>query len=259
MSGQPLPHRAAAVTADVIAEHSARRRHLVIHLSGAHAYGFPSEDSDVDLKAVHIEATKKLVGLHTAPPTVNDQRVIDGVEIDYTSNELAIAIGGLLKGDGNMIERLLSQTALATDPCLESLRPHVLAALSQRVYRHYQGFARNQARQVAEAQTPSAKHVLYVLRTTLTGAHLLRERVCEPDLTVLAGHYGMSAVPELVREKQSAERGALPAHWKPRIDALLIEAFTILDDALAQAALPEEPPNAAALEGWLLDVRREYW
>src|SRR5690606_22403890 len=42
-----------AVADRVLDEESARRRHLVIALSGAHAYGFPSPDSDLDLKAVH--------------------------------------------------------------------------------------------------------------------------------------------------------------------------------------------------------------
>lgn len=42
----------------VLDEESLRRRHIVIALSGAHAYGFPSPDSDYDLKSVHAaEAT----------------------------------------------------------------------------------------------------------------------------------------------------------------------------------------------------------
>ena len=38
------------VAADrVLAEEETRHRHLVVSLSGAHAYGFPSPDSDLDL------------------------------------------------------------------------------------------------------------------------------------------------------------------------------------------------------------------
>ena len=44
------------VASRVLAHESAQRRHLVISLSGAHAYGFPSPDSDLDLKCVHLEA-----------------------------------------------------------------------------------------------------------------------------------------------------------------------------------------------------------
>src|SRR5690349_2056011 len=46
-----------------LVERERERRHLVIYLSGAHAYGFPSPDSDLDLKCVHIAPTAELVGL----------------------------------------------------------------------------------------------------------------------------------------------------------------------------------------------------
>lgn len=49
-------------------EEGPRRTHLVVSLSGAHAYGFPSPDSDLDLKAVHIEETENLLALEWVPP-----------------------------------------------------------------------------------------------------------------------------------------------------------------------------------------------
>ena len=38
-----------AVMARVLDEEEAQREHVVVYLSGAHAYGFPSPDSDLDL------------------------------------------------------------------------------------------------------------------------------------------------------------------------------------------------------------------
>src|SRR3954462_3807698 len=90
-----------------IAEESAKREHLVVSLSGAHAYGFASPDSDLDLKAIHIAPTRALVGLGHAPSDANRMEVIEGVEIDYTSNELSGALRGMLKGNGNYLERIL--------------------------------------------------------------------------------------------------------------------------------------------------------
>lgn len=46
-----LTKQQGAVMSRVLAEEEARREHLVVYLSGAHAYGFPSPDSDLDLKA----------------------------------------------------------------------------------------------------------------------------------------------------------------------------------------------------------------
>lgn len=57
-----LDPRQRAAADRLLNEESAHRRHLVVSLSGAHAYGFPSPDSDLDLKAVHIAPTEALLG-----------------------------------------------------------------------------------------------------------------------------------------------------------------------------------------------------
>lgn len=247
------------VAQDVLDHEGTQRHHLVIHLSGAHAYGFPSHDSDLDLKAVHIEPTRNLLGLGKTTATANRLEVIDGVEIDYTSNELQTCVSGLVSGDGNMLERVFSSTPMRVDPLIESLKPLATGCLSRRYARHYRGFARSQERALREAEAPSAKKLLYVLRTALTGAHLLTEREVQPDLTALYEQYGFPEVPELVELKQSAERGSLPEPWPERIDALVARAFDALDAALESSPLPEEAPGVAALEEWLLEVRRERW
>lgn len=56
------PHQ-SQVAAEFLRAQAEERRHLVVSLSGAHAYGFPSPDSDLDLKAVHIEPTRELLAL----------------------------------------------------------------------------------------------------------------------------------------------------------------------------------------------------
>src|SRR5439155_222433 len=83
-----LTEHQAAVMERVLAEEDARRTHVVVYLSGAHAYGFPSPDSDLDLKAIHIEKTEALLGLDPPIATFDRAEIIEGVEIDYTSNEL---------------------------------------------------------------------------------------------------------------------------------------------------------------------------
>ena len=131
----------------MIGEESARREHVVVYLSGAHAYGFPSPDSDLDLKAIHVANTSALVGLNPPAGHVRSPRVrIDGVEIDYTSNEIAHVLAGILHGNGNFLERVLGRTVLASSPDFDPLRPLVRATLSRRVHEHYRGFAQNQAR-----------------------------------------------------------------------------------------------------------------
>ena len=72
----------------LLSEEEQRREHLVVSLSGAHAYGFPSSDSDLDLKAIHIDPTKEILGLARSHAKLERLEVIEGIEVDYSSNEL---------------------------------------------------------------------------------------------------------------------------------------------------------------------------
>ena len=49
-------------------------------ISGAHLYGFPSPDSDFDLRGVHVLPLKEVVGLRTGPETIERSGVHDGLE-----------------------------------------------------------------------------------------------------------------------------------------------------------------------------------
>jgi uncharacterized protein len=242
------------VMSRVLAEEEARREHVVVYLSGAHAYGFPSPDSDLDLKAIHIARTADLLGFEVPPPTVDRAEIVDGVEIDYTSNELSHALAGILNGNGNFLERVLGRMTAHASPLLNELRQLAARSLSRRVHRHYRGFALNQLR-FAEKE-PTAKKLLYVLRTSLTGIHLLETGELEADVTRLLDMYGVGESASLVERKRAGERvGIDPAlldAWRPRLDAL----FARLDAAFERSPLPPEPPNERELRGWLLSVRK---
>jgi len=238
----------------VLEQEEARREHVVVYLSGAHAYGFPSPDSDLDLKAIHVARTEHLLGFEVPAPTVDRAEIIDGVEIDYTSNELAHALSGILAGNGNFIERVLGRMVPHGSSLLEELRPIVRRSLSRRVHRHYRGFAQNQLRFLE--REPTAKKLLYVLRTTLTGIHLLKTGELESDLTRIMDGYGFADAAALVERKRAGERVALEAAqletWRPRVESL----FAALDAARDASILPEEPANEDEVRAWLMTVRR---
>ncbi|MBX3263180.1 MAG: nucleotidyltransferase domain-containing protein [Labilithrix sp.] len=247
------PHQ-RAIADRVISEESARREHLVLYLSGAHAYGFPSPDSDLDLKAIHVARTGALVGFEPPQPTYDRAGVIEGVEIDYTSNEIAHVLSGILNGNGNYLERVLGRTVLGALPELTELRPLVRAALCRRVYRHYRGFAASQQKRLEEE--PTIKRLLYVLRTALTGTHLLRTGELETDVVKLADAYELRDARALVAAKRAGERTAaepaMLASWRPR----LAHVLATLDAARERSVLPEEPRGVPELEAWLIDLRR---
>ncbi|MEO8549695.1 MAG: nucleotidyltransferase domain-containing protein [Kofleriaceae bacterium] len=247
-----------AVARTFVAEREAERKHLVVYLSGAHAYGFPSPDSDLDLKCVHIAPTRTLVGLDLPSDPDDRIEIRDGVELDYGSNELAQVLRGCLKGNGNFLERVLGALVLAGDRALlATLRPLVQAVLSRRVAKHYGGFAASQLK-LFDAK-PTAKRALYVVRTAATGRCLLATGILETDVARLAEY--VPNLDELIAIKQTGEQQQLaPDHaaaWRGR----LAEAVQAVDRGWPTSVLPAEPPPEAiaALDAWLREVRRAHW
>jgi predicted nucleotidyltransferase len=252
-----LDPRQRAVVNRALDEESAARSHLVVALSGGHAYGFPSPDSDIDLKAVHVAPTEALLGLAPPPSNAPDRiEVLDGVEIDYSSNEIQPVLVGILQGNGNFIERVLSRFVVRSSPEHASLRELVSGSLSRRLHRHYRGFASGQLREWEKDGFRSAKKLLYVLRTTLTGTHALLTGRIETDVTLLLDDHGLGAAAELVEAKRRGEHSELTADVAERWRKEVGRAFDVLDAALARSQLPEEPQNGAEVEAWLVDLRR---
>ncbi len=227
----------------------------MVSLSGAHAYGFPSPDSDFDVKAVHLDGAAQVLGFPRPPKSAERLEVIEGVEVDYSSNELGAVLQGVLKGNGNYLERFLSGFVLAASPALEALIPLVQGALSRRVARHYQGFASQQRAEWEKGGQRSAKKLLYVLRTTLTGTHLLRTGEMVTDVTQLLARHGLSDALELVEQKRRGEKSELPERLATLWAGRIAEPFTLLERAEAESVLPVEPTNAEALEAWLVQQR----
>ena len=225
---------------------------VVCGLVGSHSYGFPSRDSDFDLKAIHLAPAEQLLCLQRPGETVQFLGFDDDLEMDFTSHEANKALALLLKGDGNVLERILSPylvTPPGVDRRLEELRRLACANLNKRFHRHYAGFFRGQVRMYEKASGGKIKTLLYMFRVALTGVHLLLEGRLLPDLQLLLEIYSFPAVEELLRLKEQAELAVVEddgpyVELLPRLEQMLAEA-------LKKSALPEEPPHRDEVDRWL--------
>ena len=252
------PHQVPLARA-FLADREKERKHLVVYLSGAHAYGFPSPDSDLDLKCVHIAPTGALVGLNPPDDPPGRIDVVDGVELDYGSNELGGVLRGILKGNGNYIERIFGSLVLGGDHVrLDAAREVLRPVLSRRVAKHYGGFATSQLR--AFDEKPTAKRALYVLRTAATGRHLLLTGNVVTDVAELSEHLPRE-IDELLAIKRRGEQQPLEAvsarGWRARLTSVI----DAVDSAWPHSVLPAEPPLPAigVVDAWLQEVRRLHW
>jgi predicted nucleotidyltransferase len=211
-------------------------------VSGAHLYGFPSVDSDVDLRGCFLAPLREVVGLHGPTETVEPKAVFDGLEVEAVSHELGKYLRLLAKSNGYVLEQILSPIVVAGNEFLERLRPIAKRCVTRRCYHHYRGFLATQRKLMAKEEQLKAKTLLYAYRVVLTGVHLLRTGEVEPHLLTLNETFRLAFIPELIERKKSAEFGPLTgedvaAHLR-ELDRWEAE----LDRAHAESPLPEEAP-----------------
>src|SRR3954464_12578623 len=120
---------------------------LFATISGAHLYGFPSPDSDFDLRGAHILPLAKVVGLEVTDETVQDSRVIEGLEMDIVSHDIRKFFKLMLKKNGYVLEQLFSPLVLHTTPEHSELKTIALGnagrtgVATKHHSHHYFGFA----------------------------------------------------------------------------------------------------------------------
>src|SRR6058998_61944 len=151
-------------------------------ISGAHLYGFPSPDSDFDLRGAHVLPLVKVVGLDVHDETVEDSRVIEGLEMDIVSHDVKKFFGLLLKMNGYVLEQLFSPLVVYETPEQTELKAIAEECITRHHAHHYFGFAETQWKLFEKEQPRRVKPLLYVFRVLLTGIWLMRTGEVEANL-----------------------------------------------------------------------------
>src|SRR5215211_3297019 len=113
---------------------------LFAAISGAHLYGFPSPDSDYDLRGVHILPACEVVGLDDGQETVEMSQVREGLELDLVTHDARKFLLLLLKKNGYVLEQLYSPLVLHTTPEHEELKAIARHCIRRHHSHHYLGF-----------------------------------------------------------------------------------------------------------------------
>jgi predicted nucleotidyltransferase len=229
---------------------------LFATISGAHLYGFPSADSDFDLRGVHVLPLRQIVGLKVGDETVDKSGIHDGLEIDLVTHDVRKCFGLMLKKNGYVMEQVLSPLVVHTTPEHEELKAIAPSCLTKHHAHHYLGFAATQWKLFQKEDPPLVKPLLYVYRVLLTGIHLMRTGEIEANLVQLNETFRLSYVPELIERKlNGAEKGTLEradlSFYEREYERLRAE----LELAFQQSGLPEKPSGVAALNDLLVRVR----
>ncbi|WP_225098411.1 DNA polymerase beta superfamily protein [Streptomyces sp. CoH27] len=226
---------------------------LFATVSGAHLYGFPSQDSDVDLRGVHLLPAADLVGLREPEETRSRAWVRFGVELDLVTHDLRKFVRLMLRRNGYVLEQLLSPLVVHTGDTHQELAALAPGVLTGHHAHHYRGFAVTQWRLFEK--TGELKPLLYTFRVLLTGIHLMRSGEIQAHLPTLLGEIDAPGyLPELIAAKAEREHGTAEiAH--ARVEADVERLHALLDEAQAASALPDAPTAYDALHDLVVRVR----
>lgn len=231
---------------------------LFVTLSGSHLYGFSSPDSDYDLRGVHVLPVREVIGLHEYKETINFIHMHSDLEIDLVTHDVRKFLKLLLGKNGNMLECIYSPFVIYTTPEHDELKALAMRSVTRAYGSHYLGFATSQLKLFNKEEPRHVKSLLYVYRVILTGLHLLRTGQLEPNLVRLNEVFQLASIPELIAWKQSgAEHAALQTTDLAWHEAEITRLLSLLEDAVAQSVLPQEPdPHVQkALNDLLLRLR----
>lgn len=229
---------------------------LFATISGAHLYGFPSPDSDYDLRGVHILPVREIAGLDPGEETVEVSSTQDGLELDLVTHDAKKFFLLLLKKNGYVLEQLYSPLIIHTTTEHDELRVIARDCITHHHAHHYFGFAETQWGLFDKERPRRVKPLLYVYRVLLTGIHLMQTGEVKANLLHLNERFKLPHIDELVARKLAgAEQSALE---DADIDFHRTEYERLtqaLKAAQAESRLPEAPTCKDALNDLLLRVR----
>jgi predicted nucleotidyltransferase len=229
---------------------------VFVTISGAHLYGFPSPDSDYDLRGAHVLPVREVVGLETGRDTVEVSEKVDGSQVDLVTHDVKKFFGMLLKRNGYVLEQLYSPLVVRTGQAHEELRSIAKGCITRHHSQHYLGFAETQWNLFEKERPRRVKPLLYVLRVLLTGIHLMRTGQVEANLLTLNEEVKLPYITDLVARKLAGPEASRlddgDASFYQREYRRLVRD---LEEAAQGSSLPEAPSGRRALHDLLLRLR----
>lgn len=225
-------------------------------ISGAHLYGFPSPDSDFDLRGAHILPAEEALGLMPKRETIEVEAKRENIELDLVTHDVLKFFSLLLRRNGYVLEQLYSPLIVQSSQEHAELKEIAKGCITRHHSHHYLGFAATQWNLFAKESPPRIKPLLYVYRVLLTGIRLMRTRQIEANLVTLNEDFRLPYINELVDQKvRASERSQLKVpeftFHRGEYDRLT----ALLASEAAKSSLPDEPTCREAMNDLLVRVR----
>jgi predicted nucleotidyltransferase len=200
ISADTVTHiRAVSYIKDIVSQNGGLVGNIMV--SGAHMYGFPSENSDIDYRGFFILRTNPLLGLDRPTERVEANATINDAYCDIVIQELKNFCELLWKMNCNTLEHLFATPLYSSTEYLQ-LKDIISHMLSKNgILESYKGMAEfNYKKFILTGKKKTVKKYLYVYRAMMAGIHALRTGEIEPDLNELNKHPPTDKIGILVDE-----------------------------------------------------------
>jgi hypothetical protein len=230
-----------------------------VTLSGSHLYGFPSADSDFDLRGMHVTPPRLLLGLDDVRETVEAETEIDGFEDELVTHDARKYFRLVLKNNGYVLEQIFSPFVLRDGGHLEELRAIAKTCITRRHELHYNGFGYGEWLKFVNSPTKSVKRILYVFRVLMTGIHLMRTGRVEANILRLNEDLRLPYIDDLIEQKKTGleKDGLAGGHGLDFYTREYHRLEELLKAAASRSTLPLDPTGRPALNDLLLRLRAE--
>ena len=229
---------------------------VFVTISGAHLYGFPSPDSDYDVRGVHVLAVADVVGLDAGRETIEVCGDRAGLEMDLVTHDARKFFLMMLKKNGYVLEQLYSPLVVRSSPEHEELKRIGRKCVTRHHVHHYLGFAETQWKLFEKKSPRRVKPLLYVYRVLLTGIHLMRTGNIEANLVKLNEEFSLPYIPDLVARKLAGpEQGELTGGDFEFDRGEFERLLTVLRESSEKSSLPDGPTARGELNDLLIRLR----
>lgn len=229
---------------------------VFVTISGAHLYGFPSPDSDYDLRGIHILPAKQVVGLYPVQETIELSEIKMNLQIDLVTHDVKKFFTLLLKRNGYVLEQLYSPLIVKTTLEHELLKEIAVKCITRNHYYHYLGFAKSQWELLLKENEYRVKPLLYVYRVLLTGIYLMNTGKIEANLVKLNQIFQFSYLDDLIAQKCTSSEKSLLNKADINFHQQEYQRLqTELETAFQNSHLPNEPSAKQELNNLLTNLR----
>lgn len=211
--------------------------------SGSRAWGFPSPDSDYDVRMVYVHPADWYLDLERRRDVI-EEPITD--ELDVAGWDLDKTLRLLRKSNPNILEWVGSPIIYREKPAFSHVRALLTASFDHRAsILHYLNMALNNKRQWLDRDQIKIKKYLYTLRPLLCGQWVIKHGSQPPMLyhELLADLHPGSGIDQAIRELVRRKLDLKELDLVPR-DPFLTEWIGDALDEL-RAAIPDKPGSPA--------------